>query len=295
MPLPAALLLSDAGIQDRDGDPSGPGDPNLSLLKRLAIRLGEGGIASLRCDDRGAGRPRAASPALPVLTADARAMLAALRKEPAVDAARTGVVGQGEGGLVAALIADGDAKIKAVGLLATAARPLDTVVQEQTEATLRRFGYPEPEIVAAVAEQRATYEAIRRGAPLPTTLSAAERTAIRDGRPWLRSHLALDPAVVVGRLANVPVLLAQGGKDARVSVADFERLRDALVGKAGNRGVTAKLYPELNHPFAPAINGSLTDYLDPRAEVSTVVLDDVRGFLAGALLKEHQVAAASPR
>jgi hypothetical protein len=67
-PLPAVLLLGDAAAEDADGDPVGPGYAKFSILKRLAIRLGERGIASWRCEDRDA-RPRftAARPSLEAL------------------------------------------------------------------------------------------------------------------------------------------------------------------------------------------------------------------------------------
>jgi dienelactone hydrolase len=286
---PAVVLVGDSDFQDRDGDPVGPGDLNFSLLRRLAARLGEGGVISLRCDDRGvaARSPRPANVGLTTLAADVRAMLALLRKEPGVDPARMAVIGQGEGGLVAALVAEREPRLKGIALLGTAGRPLDAVVLEQSEATLQRFGYPPPEIAAAVAEQRSAYDALRRGAALPATLSPAERHGLLNARPWLLSHLASDPAAVMGRL-RLPVLIVQGEKDARLSRADFERLRDAA---RTNQHVTARLYPDLSHPFARAASDSLNDYLDPRAEVSETVLGDVLAFVSGAVDPAGLVAA----
>src|SRR5262249_18015241 len=51
-PLPAALLLGGFGPQDRDGNSVGAGDFHLFFLAALAAKLGDAGIASLRCDDR---------------------------------------------------------------------------------------------------------------------------------------------------------------------------------------------------------------------------------------------------
>jgi dienelactone hydrolase len=292
---PALLLLHDAGLHDRDGDPVGPGDPKLSLLKRLAIRLGEAGIASIRCDDRGAGGPpdRAPRPSLDGLAADARAVLAVLRRRPDIDGARIGVIGHGEGGLVAAL-ASRDQKLASVALLGTAGRPLDAVVLADTEATLRRFGYPEPEIQSAVAEQKALYDAVRAGKPLPKTLSTAERQAVGKALPWMRSHLQRDPAAVVGEMQVPAVLVAQGGKDSHLASTDLDRLR-AAAEKSGKIHVTAKLYPDLNRPFATAASGSLIDYLDPRADLSEAFLADVVLFERRALTGGPPVAQAPAR
>src|SRR5439155_12467761 len=146
---PAVLLLGDAGPQDRDGDPVGPGDARLSILKRLAIRLGEAGIASLRCEDRDAhGRGGAGRPSLDTLASDARVLLSALAGEPAVDPRRLAIAGHGEGGLLAALVAHKEPAVHALAFLATAARPLDALVLSEAEQSMRRFGHPENEIRA---------------------------------------------------------------------------------------------------------------------------------------------------
>jgi dienelactone hydrolase len=295
---PAVLLLGDAGLHDRDGDPVGPGDSKLSLLKRLAVSLGEEGIASLRCDDRGASGPpdQAPRPSLEALTSDARAALAALRKQPSVDPAAVGLLGHGQGGLVAALVnrAVGrtGAKLRSLALLATPGRPLDALVLADTEETLRRFGYPEPEIRETVARQKAVYDAVRARKPLPATLSAAERTATRKALPWLRSQLALDPASLFDGTELPALLLVQGGKDDHLRPQDFDRLR-AAAEKAGRPYLVPRLYPDLNHPFAPAATGSLIDYLDPRADVSEEFLADVALFHRRALSGEPPAVAAT--
>jgi pimeloyl-ACP methyl ester carboxylesterase len=286
-PLPAVLLLSDAGVRDRDGDPAATGDANASLLKHLAIWLGDAGIASLRCDKRGVeavahGRAPP-SPILRELTADARAELAALRTEPAVDPQKVGLVGHGEGALVGSLAAAEDGKLRALALLAAAGRPLDAVLLDQAEVSLRRFGYPEEEIRSTLADKRALYEAVRAGKPLPKTLSQTELRSARSALGWMRGHFATDPAAAVGRLGTVPILLAQGEKDGRLSATDHERLRQALA-KAGNARVTTKSYAELNHTFAKVFPGSLADDLGPRAEIDGDFLRDTSAFVQRTLV-----------
>jgi pimeloyl-ACP methyl ester carboxylesterase len=294
-PLPAVVLLGGVGAQDQDGDPVGAGEPRLSILKQLAIRLAVAKIASLRCADRGVGgrsdRPLAVS--LDALASDARALVAALRKERAVDPSQIGLIGHGEGGTVATLAAGRDPKLRVVALLAAPARPLDALILEQTEATLRRFGYVDDEISAAVAEKRGIFEALRAGRPLPKTLSDSDRRAVQQALPWLRSHLKRDPATLVASLGGVPVLVAQGGKDVQVSTKDAERLKEALE-RAGNKQVKVKLYPELTHPFSAAARGILLDHLDPRAEVAGPFLNDVVAFLGESFAEHTRVAAAAP-
>ena len=131
---------------------------------------------------------------------------------------------------------------------------------------------------------------VSAGKRLPATLSPAERKALQAGSAWLRSHLRRDPAMLVAGLNKIPVLLAAGGKDLRLPGRDIEILREALE-KAGSKQLTTKLYPELNHAFASASSGSLSDYLDPRAEVELTFLGDVVNFERRALEGDVAVAA----
>src|SRR4029077_6029583 len=73
-PLPAVVLLGGFGAQDREGNSVGPGDLHLSFFSTLALRLGEAGVASLRCDDRGTGQSTCdhKPPRLETLLADAQ-------------------------------------------------------------------------------------------------------------------------------------------------------------------------------------------------------------------------------
>jgi alpha-beta hydrolase superfamily lysophospholipase len=291
-PLPGVVLLGDFGTQDRDGNSAGPGDFHLYFNAVLAAKLGEAGIVSLRCDDRGAG----ASPGdakrvtLQSLLADATAALAALRAEPAVDPARAALVGHSEGALVATMLAPRDRKLRALALLAPPARPLDAIIVDQEQASMRRFGRSDGEITESVAELKATYDAVRTGKRLPPSLSPAERKGMQDSLAWLRSHFRHAPFVEATQLSALPVLVAQGGKDVEVTVKDAELARDAFE-KAGNKLVAYKLYPDLNHLFAVSRSGSVADYYDPLAEVDGAFLRDTVGFLSKSLAAPRKDAA----
>src|SRR6185503_11468369 len=120
-------------------------------------------VASLRCDDRGAGQSTGDSRrvTLETLARDARAALATLRHEPAVDPARVAVIGHAEGAIVAPIVAARTPDVRALALLAPPGRPLDAVIIDQEQASMRRFGLGQAEIDDNVAELRATFEAVR--------------------------------------------------------------------------------------------------------------------------------------
>jgi dienelactone hydrolase len=282
-PLPAALLLGDFGPQDRDGNSIGPGDFHLSFLAALAAKLGEAGIASLRCDDRGTGASTGdfKRVTLDSFARDARAALGVLRAEPAVDAARVAIVGLAEGAIVAPMVAAKPGGVRALALLAPPGRPLDAVIIDQERASMRRFGFSQAETDASVAHLQAVYAAVRAGKRLPDTLSPAERRSITDSASWLRSHFRHAPLAEASALGGVPVLVAAGGRDVQISAVDAELTRDAFV-KAGNRFVAFKAYPALNHLFAASKNGGVADYYDPMAEVDAAFLNDVANFVVTA-------------
>jgi pimeloyl-ACP methyl ester carboxylesterase len=295
-PLPAVVLLGDFGGQDREGNSAGPGDFHLFFDAVLAAKLGDAGIASLRCDDRGTGQSTgdARHVTLQSLLGDAAAALAALRAEPAVDGARVAVLGHSEGALVATMLAARDHKLRALALLAPPARPLDAIILDQEQASMQRFGLPKAEVAASLAELKATYDAVRAGKRLPASLSPSERRGIQDSSAWLRSHFRHAPFGEAPQLSALPVLIAQGGKDVQISIRDAELARDAFE-KAGNKLVVYKVYAPLNHLFSVSRSGSVADYYDPLAEVDAGFLRDVVGFLAKpAALPAAPPPAAAP-
>ena len=76
---------------------------------------------------------------------------------------------------------------------------------------MRRFGLSEAEIASSLGELKATYDAVRAGKRLPSSLSPSERKGIQDSLPWLRSHFRHVPFGEATQLSTLPVFVAQGG------------------------------------------------------------------------------------
>ena len=102
----------------------------------------------------------------------------------------------------------------------------------------------------------------------------------------MRSLFRHDPLADALQLSGVAVFIGQGAKDVQITVKDAELTRDAFV-KAGNRSVTTKIYPALNHLFAASKNDSLADYYDPQAQIDAGFLQDVAAFLAKSLARSN--------
>jgi pimeloyl-ACP methyl ester carboxylesterase len=278
---PAVILLTGSGAQDRDGDTVGPGGVKPALLKVLASALGEGGVISLRCDDRGAAASTGAygEATLDTFVGDADAMLAALLRERGVDRRRVVVVGHSEGAVVATLLAArAPRKLAGLALLAGPGRDIDVVLLEQIERTLRAAGLTPDEVVTALDHHRGAFAAMRAGEPLPETAEAKEWVG---GEAWVRSHLRRDLLATAAALDRVAVLVAQGDVDRQVTMADAHALVTAFRA-GGNARVTLARYRSLDHNFAHSETGAVADYVDADRAIDPQFVADVVAFVNGA-------------
>jgi hypothetical protein len=224
---PAVLILTDAGPHDRDGAPGKGegrffGEPlRAPLYRALAYALSEAGLLVLRVDDRGCGKSEGdfGAARFSDLEADAAAALAYLgSRDDVLDVA---LAGHGEGGLVAALLADRHEKVRAAFLLAAPGRPLDALLLDSLERALRSRGTREEVLAVLLEKERRLFEEIRR-AP-GDALEIDERSTFVG---WLKERFRLDPAAALSRV-KARVVLAHGGKDASVPPEESERLRQA--------------------------------------------------------------------
>jgi dienelactone hydrolase len=94
-------------------------------------------------------------------------------------------------------------------------------------------------------------------------------------------------------LTQLPVFVAGGGRDVQISVADIDQTRDAFT-TAGNKLVTYKVYPTLNHLFAVSKTDGIGDYYDPMAEVDATFLNDVVDFVLKTTAAMPVTSAPAP-
>jgi len=278
---PAVILLTGSGAQDRDGDTVGPGGVKSGLLKVLASALGEAGVVSLRCDDRGTAASSGSygEATLDTFVGDAAAMLAALRRERGVDRRRIVVIGHSEGAVVASLLAARErANVAAIALLAGPGRDIDVVLLEQIERTLHAAGLTPEEVATALDHHRAAFAAMRAGEPLPETAEAKEWVG---GEAWVRSHVRHDLLATAATLDRLAVLVAQGEVDRQVTMADAQALVTAFRA-GGNPRVTLARYPSLDHNFARSQTGAVADYVDADRTIDAQFIADVVGFVTAA-------------
>ena len=228
--VPAVVLITGSGQQTRDEEL--PGLPGYRPFRQIADTLSRRGIAVLRLDDRGAGYSGRGptQPTTQDFADDVRAALTWLRTQPQIDGSRLALVGHSEGGIIAPMIAQDDTTVRAIALLAGPAWTIRRILTEQ-----QRWAVEHDESIRA--EKRDSALAAFRA----RTDSAI--TAV----PWLRWLADYDP-VTTARKVRTPVLILQGATDRQVNPAQAEEL-GAAFRAGGNRDVTVRVFPNLNHLF----------------------------------------------
>lgn len=255
--VPAVLLLTGSGPQDRDE--ASPALPGWRPFRQIADTLGRRGIAVLRLDDRGVGGSDAGPPGATTadLAADARAAVAWLRARPEIDPARVAVLGHSEGATIATMVAADDARLRGAVLVAGTSR------------TGRRISDAQ---VAQAFDERGLTGAARDSA---RRANDAARDSLVAASPWVRFFFDFDP-LPTARRVRVPVLVLHGATDRQVS-ADQAEETAAAVRAGGNRDVTVRVLPDLNHLLVHDPSGAFAGY---RSLPSYAVRADVLGALA---------------
>jgi fermentation-respiration switch protein FrsA (DUF1100 family) len=92
--------------------------------------------------------------------------------------------------------------------------------------------------------------------------------------PWLAFFIGYDPLPTLRKVSQ-PVLIMHGALDMQVTVDQATTL-SATARDAGNKDVTLKLYPNLNHLFLPAKTGHFDEY---SSLATSQLADDVLGPL----------------
>ncbi len=276
-PFPAVVLVHGSGPNDRD-ETIGPNKP----FRDLAWGLANLGVAVLRYDKRTLthGRKIAASPALmesftlqQETVEDALAAVKLLHQNPAIDPARVYVLGHSLGGTAAPRIAQQDASLAGIILLAGSPRPLEDLMVEQYTYIFSLNGGPS-------AEQKSQLETVKTQVARIKDANLDLKTPATDlmganAAYWLDLRSTMPGEVAAG--LTMPILVLQGERDYQVLAArDFTAWKTALAGKAN---ATFKLYPTLNHLFISGEGPSTPQEYEKAGQVSAEVIKDIVNWI----------------
>lgn len=275
-PVPAVLLISGSGPQNRDEELMGH-----KPFKLLADYLTRRGIAVLRVDDRGTGGSSGSlmNSTTADFATDALAGIAYLKTRSEVDPARIGLLGHSEGGVVALIAASGSKDVRFIVMLAGTAVPGEQVLYAQSEAILRAQGLNEMMIAANQKIQKRIFETLRaqkddRAAAETIRGFAGEVEARRAANPWFRRFLELDPAGYL-RKVTCPVMALNGEKDTQVLARQNLPVFAKTLEEAGNRDYAIVKLPRLNHLFQTANTGHPSEYARIEETMAPVALETI--------------------
>ncbi|HMN94955.1 MAG TPA: alpha/beta fold hydrolase [Phycisphaerales bacterium] len=259
--VPAVLLIPGSGPTDRDG--SQPPIFRIELLRLLAERLADEGVASFRFDKRALAAYADLWPddleelgrffSFANFVGDAEGAFAAMRAAEGIDRARTAIAGHSEGGLIALGVATRRTAAgeppAGVALLATPGRPIDEILREQIRRPMELTGRPlGPEELAGLEALDAALAAVRDDRPLPAETPPVLRPLFNPTTAvLLRELMQVDLPAQCAALRG-PALVLIGAEDAQVSpVRDARPLAEWLVAREPAATTLFVVVPATSH------------------------------------------------
>ncbi|HMO93366.1 MAG TPA: alpha/beta hydrolase [Pirellulaceae bacterium] len=280
-PLPAVILITGSGPQDRDETIFGH-KPFWVIADYLSRR----GIAVLRYDDRGvAGSTGNFFTATSENFAnDVEAAINYLKQHSRIDARRIGLIGHSEGGYIASMVAARNTDVAFIVKLAGPGVPGAEIIKKQTYEGSRLANVSPSVLEAQTAfveafvnaqlkqprdeaddeEVKELAKALMAVASESTDIDKAVAQAMiatmrgLDGE-WTRFFLKYDPAEDLAKV-KCPVLALIGSKDVQVDAdINLQAIENALT-KGENPHFEVRKLEGLNHLFQTAETGAGSEY-----------------------------------
>ncbi len=274
---PAAILIWGSGPNDRD-ETIAEHKPFLVIADYLTRK----GLAVLRFDKRGVGKSGGVYQTATTadFASDVRAAVQYLETRPEINHNKMGLIGHSEGGIIAPMVAAGNKKIDFIVLLAGPGFDGAELLLMQEKAIGEARGIPAKKLKQQQDENRSLFQIIKTSknpdsltqelsekiaSYLPDSLSRQQKKKITFRKirgltgPWMKYFLINDPADYLKKV-ECPVLAMDGTKDLQVPAAsNLAAIKKALT-QGGNKRVTTKIFPDLNHLFQKAKTGLPIEY-----------------------------------
>jgi uncharacterized protein len=298
---PVVVLISGSGPQNRDEELMGH-KPFLVMADHLT----RAGIGVLRFDDRGtAGSTGDFGTATSAdFASDVEAAVLYLQGRKEVNKKGIGLVGHSEGGMIAPLVATRSGAVSYIVLLAGPGMPGAELLLMQQELIGKGSGMDNASLQTMKALNKGMFDIIT-AAPSRETVPAQLATFVEQqlkaspqyvqasgmkeeelvknvsGQftgPWMQYFLRYNPGPVLEKV-KCPVLALNGAKDLQVPAKEnLEGIRKALA-KGGNKHVTIKELPGLNHLFQEAQSGLPQEYASIEQTFSPTALSEISSWI----------------
>ncbi len=298
---PAVVLISGSGPQNRDEELMGH-KPFLVWSDFLT----RNGIAVLRFDDRGtaASKGNFKTATTPDFVSDVEAAVQYLKTRKEIDKKKIGLIGHSEGGIIAPMVAAGCKDVSYIVLLAGTGVPGNEILLLQQELIGRANGISEADLQKSQQINKGAFDIIirtkdtekrkvdlnnylKQAFEQDTTLEIPQgitkdelisKQVSQLTSPWMVYFITHDPAPVLQKV-KCAVLAVNGDKDLQVPAqVNLEAIKKAL-DKGGNKKVTTKIFPGLNHLFQECKTGSPSEYAAIEQTISPAVLNEVTQWI----------------
>ena len=299
---PVVIMITGSGPQNRNEELAGH-KPFLVISDYLT----KNGIGVLRYDDRGAGESTGDfTTATSVdFASDVQSAIAYLKTRKEVDKHNIGLIGHSEGGIIAPMVAVQSKDVKFIVLMAGTGIPGSELLSIQGRLIAKAMGKSDVEIeksaeirdkmisMAVASDNIQTLKDDLNTYLVAETQNEESSTWVPEGvdteqlikaqidfmaTPWMVYLLRHDPANVLEKV-NCPVLAINGDKDLQVPAKEnLEAIAKALK-KGGNKNVTLKMLPGLNHLFQESETGSPTEYAAIEQTFSPMALKEISNWI----------------
>lgn len=294
---PVVILISGSGPQNRDEELLGH-KPFLVISDYLT----KNGIAVLRYDDRGVAASKGnfkTATSLDFAT-DVEAGIEYLKTRKEINKNKIGLIGHSEGGIIAPMVASKSKDVAFIVLLAGTGIQGDQLLLLQQQLIEKASGMSDEELQKIKLNNTKIFDIANKSTnieQLQTNLTNYIKQTLKDNpntekpagmseedfvklqveqiaTPWMHYFIKYNP---VPTLENVkcPVLALNGEKDLQVPPKEnLEAIKEAL-SKGGNKNVTAKELPNLNHLFQECKTGSPQEYATIEQTFSPTALTEI--------------------
>lgn len=259
---PLVILLAGSGPLDKDGNTN---FMKGNMLKKLAIKLGENGIASFRYDKHSLRQIKKGKYNLDydfdIFIDDAKAALRHFKSKN--NFSKVYVLGHSQGSLVGMIAANG----RADGFIsiAGAGQSIDEVIIYQINASSPMFTEDTKRVFKILKEGNTTDE-------FPPALTSLFN---KPTQPFMMSWMKYNPQQEIKKL-DIPILLINGTNDIQVTEEEakllhkaspesqlilIDRMNHALVPIEGGRLENMKSYNEPNRALSEELIEALIDFI----------------------------------
>ncbi|CDF79482.1 alpha/beta hydrolase family protein [Formosa agariphila KMM 3901] len=296
---PVVILISGSGPQNRDEELLGH-KPFLVISDYLTKH----GIAVLRYDDRGVGQSsgdfKTATTA--DFATDVESAMAYLKTRQDINSHKIGLVGHSEGGLIAPMVASKSKDVNFMVLLAGPGISGYDIFLLQSELINKANGLDESALQQELAFLKTNLDVVVKGNDLdaiksvltdtlhkqllsqpellPKGMEAKDVDTFADTftTPWFHYFLKYNPSVSLEQV-QCPVLAINGEKDLQVPPKEnLSAIEQALI-RGGNKNISIKELPNLNHLFQDAITGSPNEYSTIEQTFSPDALEEITNWI----------------